>query len=329
MSLTQSFRKLAYRGYRGLHSRGYRLRVFVSRHVREATLATYHAAWPIIWRLTALIYAVLPSGTWPERAFRHVVFTRPWRTFHRRAYITELRDRYFEYIATFFYNYPIRKGHVIVQLGASYGDETARLARAVGKKGRVIAVEPAPENQASLRARFEDGKHPQVTVVPMGAWNAPGELRFLLGGEREHRLADLNAEHLSYEWWGVSDHLDEHRYRGSTVVRVDTVENIARAHGLDRIDFVLVETNGSELEVVQGIGAMLPHTRRIGARGHVERDGVPIHLAIAEFLQANGFSTKTNDEGMVLARRNRAATTSSEPAKTEVANAEQPAARAA
>lgn len=328
MSLTQTFRKLAYRAYRGLHSRGYRLRVFLTRHIQAATLNAYHALWPLIWRMTAWFYALLPAGTWPERAFRHIVFTRPWRTFHRRAYITDLRNRYFEYIATFFYNYPIRKGHVIVQLGASYGDETARLARAVGKRGRVIAVEPAPENQASLRARFENGEYPQVTVVPIGAWNTPGELRFLLGGEREHRLADLKAEHLSYEWWGVSDHLDEHRYRGEAVVKVDTVENIARAHGLKHIDFVLVETNGSEVEVVEGIGTMLPHTKRIGARGHVERDGVPIHIAIAEFLKANGFRTETNEEGMVCARRVRSISPVT-TVKPEVAKVEQPAARAA
>jgi hypothetical protein len=101
----------------------------------------------------------------------------------------------------------------------------------------------------------------------------------------------------------VTDHLAAHRYRGSTTVPADRLDNILRLFSLNHIDFILVETNGSELEVVYGMEAILPITRRLGIRGHVRRDGVPINAAIADYLTGKGFRTSITTEGMVLAEQ--------------------------
>src|SRR5262249_20837058 len=76
-----------------------------------------------------------------------------------------------------------------------------------------------------------------------------------------------------------------------------------RLFSLNHIDFILVETNGSELEVVRGMEAILPITRRLGVRGHVRRDGVPINAAIADYLTGKGFRTSITTEGIVLAEQ--------------------------
>ena len=139
--------------------------------------------------------------------------------------------------------------------------------------------------------------------MPKGAWKERAELEFFIGGEKEHRLADLAANTLTYEWWGVADHLHEDRYKGRMMVHVDTIDNIIAEAGVDRVDFILFETNGAELEGVQGMDAALSITKRIGARGHVMRDGVPIYRAIAKHLEGKGFETAITSEGMVLAQR--------------------------
>ena len=119
---------------------------------------------------------------------------------------------------------------------------------------------------------------------------------------------------LTYEWWGVNDHLDESRYRESVKVAIDTVDNILQPIARTRIDFILVETNGSELEVVQGMGQVLSIVDRLAVRGHVMRDGVPIYKDIDCFLRTMGFATKVTTEGMVLARRRNDKDTASTPA---------------
>jgi FkbM family methyltransferase len=263
----------------------------------------FYKAWPVLYRIVARLNTMLPATGQVRTWFENAVFTRHWNRFYRVAYVPENRDRFFEHILTFFYRYPIRSGDVVVQVGASFGEETKRFARAVGPAGRVIAVEPESANLSRLRETVPADEFPQVTIVPKGAWTEPGTLRFLVGGEREHRLADLGAKDLTYEWWGVTDHLNEPRYRGSTTITVDTLDNIIADAGVDRVDFILVETNGAELEVIKGLDKAVPIVQRIGARGHVRRDGVPIWRDIQAWLTQKGFVTSLTSEEMVLARQ--------------------------
>lgn len=271
-----------------------------SLYLDHQTIARY---WPHIFRRISWINDTLPGKGWMRQTFVRLVWTSPFEKFYRLAYLPEKRDVFFEHIVTFYYHYPIKKGDVVVQVGASSGEEAIRFARAVGPEGRLIAVEPEQGNLEKLRAKLPKSKFPQVSIIPKGAWKESGILEFYVGGEKEHRIADLAANKLTYEWWGVSDHLDATRYGSVTQVAVDTVDNIVAAEGLDAIDFVSFETNGAELEGVQGMTKSLKIAKRIAARGHVMRDGVPIWRAIEQYLKDNGFRTSVTSEGMVLAHR--------------------------
>lgn len=259
--------------------------------------------WPAVYRGIAGLNRILPTSGPVRDWFEHLVFGWHWNRWYRVAYVRENRDVFFEHIVTFFYRYPIRKGDVVVQVGASSGEEALRFARAVGTSGRLIAVEPEARNLASLAACFPKDDFPHVSIVPKGVWKEKGELKFFTGGEREHRLADLGAEELTYEWWGVKDHLQEHRYQNVTTVEVETLDSIVADAGLRSIDFVLFETNGAELEGILGMNTALGITKRIAARGHVMRDGVPIYREIERYLKEKGFETAVTSEGMVLAQR--------------------------
>jgi FkbM family methyltransferase len=260
-------------------------------------------AWPSVWPVIRSVDDKIPRNGLVRAVFDYAVFTLPWHLWYRSAYIPQTRDVFFEYILTFFYRYPIRPGDVVVQVGASFGEETMRFARAVGTQGRVIAIEPEADNLSSLRSKFGPNSYPQVSIVQGAAWSSSGALTLLVAGEREHRLAEISSEDLSYEWWGTDDSLAESRYSRTAKVAVDTVDNFLRPFILKRIDFVLVETNGSELQVVQGMNEALPITKRLGVRGHVKRDGAPIYVEIGRYLGDRGFSTAVSPEGMVLAER--------------------------
>jgi len=272
-----------------------------SRRVSQESL--FYRLWPALSRSIASLNRLLPATGALRRVFEYHVFNKHWNQWYRVAYVPENRDRFFEHILTFFYRYPVRRGDIVVQVGASFGEETKRFARAVGKQGRVIAVEPEAGNLVRLRQTVPSEQFPQVTIVPVGAWKEKGELSFFLGGEREHRLAELGASDLTYEWWGVTDHLNEHRYQGRTTIAVDTLDSIIADAGVDHVDFILVETNGAELEAVQGLKQAVSLVRRVGARGHVRRDGVPIYLAIQRDLESKGMKTTVTSEEMVLARQ--------------------------
>ncbi|WP_422026925.1 FkbM family methyltransferase [Pyruvatibacter mobilis] len=265
------------------------------------------ASWPSKWRWISRLNAWLPKHGLLRRVFDYYVFERPWARWHRFAYVPEIRDAFFDYILTFFYRYPVSEGDVIVQIGASNGEETSRFSKAVGLSGRVIAIEPVPDNVSQLLEKFPQDGSSNVTVVPKAAAKQKGAMKFLLGQPKEGRLAEIPGDNLTYEWWGVEDHLNHERYRGETLVQADTPQSILQDVGVTEIDFVLVETNGTELEVVEALVPLINRIKRIGARGHVRRDGVPIFQAMESCLKTNGMQTHVTNEEMVLAENPKAA----------------------
>lgn len=60
---------------------------------------------------------------------------------------------------------PLRRDHVVADLGAGPGYFSLRLARKVGPSGRVFAVDVEPAILSALRERVAGAKLPQVTPV--------------------------------------------------------------------------------------------------------------------------------------------------------------------
>ena len=68
----------------------------------------------------------------------------------------------------------VRPGQVVVDVGANIGCLTFQAARLVGDRGRVIAIEPNPDNVQLLYAGILMNAWANVQVCPCAAWDAPG-----------------------------------------------------------------------------------------------------------------------------------------------------------
>jgi FkbM family methyltransferase len=73
------------------------------------------------------------------------------------------------YEMAFVKNHLIASGDVVIECGAHHGAQTILLSRWVGNTGKVIAVEPIPENVAILRTNIELNGLENVVVVPEAA----------------------------------------------------------------------------------------------------------------------------------------------------------------
>jgi FkbM family methyltransferase len=71
----------------------------------------------------------------------------------------------------------IRRGSTVVDIGANIGYYTLLSARAVGWRGRVIAVEPDPDNAALLRENVRRNRLRNVTVLEAAAWRETTRLK--------------------------------------------------------------------------------------------------------------------------------------------------------
>jgi len=176
-------------------------------------------------------YADLPNG---GRVFLH----------HREDIgLVVLMSGGFERAETEFAIEQARPGTVAIDVGANVGMFTVPLALAVGPSGRVLTIEPSPENVARLESNLDLNSLENVVVEPIAVGDKDGELVLQLANDPGfHSTAEV-AESRS---------ADEHLR-----VRADTLDQVwLRAHA-PAVSFMKIDTEGSEDAVLRGAEQIL------------------------------------------------------------------------
>ena len=123
---------------------------------------------------------------------------------------------------------------VCIDVGANSGAVTLALA-AKATQGKVFAFEPGPEFFSRLEKNV--GLNPdlgsRVSLHNLGVGSAPGTLRWV-----EDIRSPGNA-------WCLAD-------RGGTEVPVTTLDRFFQANPVHRVDFIKIDTEGMEWEILQG-----------------------------------------------------------------------------
>ena len=182
------------------------------------------------------------------------------------------------------YSYPgfvaPEEGDVIVDVGAFVGEFTLTAAE-IGS--RVVAVEPDPRNVECLQRnvqRFEN-----VAIVEAAVSDTSGTETFQLGTDpTENSLLSP----------------DDERSSRATSVSVRSLEDICSEQGIETVDFLKVDAEGAEPEVVDGLGSL--RVRKIAIDSGPEREGATTTAAVEERLRDRGFETREN-ESVVFGKR--------------------------
>jgi FkbM family methyltransferase len=142
----------------------------------------------------------------------------------------------------------LRQGDVILDVGANIGLHALTAAKRLRELGggRVIAFEPAADCLAKLRAAAERNDV-QVEVVPAAL------------GERQH-YAELRAD----SRYDEADAGVRSLYGDGAVVQevpVIRLDDWVREHGLERLDVVKLDIEGSEVSALSGAAHTLTRLR--------------------------------------------------------------------
>ena len=130
-------------------------------------------------------------------------------------------------------------GDVMMDLGANIGDYTQLAATLVGSRGHVYAFEPAPENAAHLRHRFEGTVHVSVVEAAVGAHSGVAAFFLDRRNNTRHSLARGNV--------GKS---------GATItVPLVALDDYRRK--VPRVDVIKMDVQGAESDVIRGASGML------------------------------------------------------------------------
>jgi len=130
----------------------------------------------------------------------------------------------------------LRKGDIVLDCGANIGVFT-RVALDAGA-GKVVAIEPAPENIECLRRNFarEIGEG-RVVVYPKGIWNEDAELT--LHVDPHNSAAD------SFVIEREGSHAEQR-------IKVTTIDRLVEELKLERVDFVKMDIEGAEALALVG-----------------------------------------------------------------------------
>lgn len=138
----------------------------------------------------------------------------------------------------------LRPGMCVVDVGANVGYFTLLAARRVGPTGRVVAVEPSPVAADRLEAAVRENGIAQVRLVRCGLGRAAGEAVLY------DPLPDNHTPTM----------LGDPGTPGRTVP-IRTLDELAAAEGLGRIDLLKVDVEGYEPEVFAGAAGLLADGR--------------------------------------------------------------------
>ncbi len=134
----------------------------------------------------------------------------------------------------------VRPGATVVDVGANIGYNTVHAARLAGPRGRVIALEPTPDNLEVLRRNVESAQLENVLIEPLAAGRALGIRDFFVRGARS-AVNSLFAESC---YASVTDVLK---------VAVSPLDDVVKG----AVDVVKIDVEGAEIDVLEGMARLL------------------------------------------------------------------------
>lgn len=178
----------------------------------------------------------------------------------------------------------VQEGDVVIDIGASIGFFCLKAAHETGREGRVVAIEPEPRNLALLRENGHRNGFNNVVIIgkACGSHKAKVPL-YVKPGCGAHSLLPISSHRIEVE--------------------MDTLDNLAPELALDHVDFIKIDTEGSELEILKGAEKTLHSSDvklAIGAY-HTLHNGSFEFPEIFSWLTLRGFEIETKNNEYIYA----------------------------
>jgi len=161
-----------------------------------------------------------------------------------------------------------KSGEVFVDLGAHIGKYALQVARIVGNEGLVIAVEPHPENWQALLKACSLNELGNIVALNVAAFDRDCKLKLFIG--------DSSGRHSAKENRGL----------GYVEVEARAVDNIIEELNVKRVNWLKIDVEGAELEVLKGLQNTLT---TYGPKVIVEVLGENLK-AMLEFMENCGYT---------------------------------------
>jgi len=142
----------------------------------------------------------------------------------------------------------LAEGDVLIDVGANLGYFTLLGSRRVGPGGHVFAVEPGHRNRGRLEGNIALNAFDNVSVLPCGAWNEPGEATLQTGasGSGTATLGEI-----------TEDVIREER------VELAALDDLIPSEMDARVRLIKIDAEGAEYRAVEGMKRILANAPRL------------------------------------------------------------------
>lgn len=128
-----------------------------------------------------------------------------------------------------------KKGDVVLDVGAHVGKYALKLSKEVGEEGLVVALEPHPETFKALARGAALSPFKNLILLNVAAWNEERRLCLFIG--------ERAGTHSLKRDFGL----------GCIEVQAKPLDKILKELGVKRVDWVKIDVEGAELEVLEGM----------------------------------------------------------------------------
>lgn len=136
------------------------------------------------------------------------------------------------------------KGDTFLDVGAHIGKYTLRVAKVVGDEGLVISVEPDKRNYNLLIKNINLNRLKNVIPLNIAAWHTDEKLKLFFGPNTGE--STVKKEGNSYIW-----------------VKARALDRVLEELGCKRIDWIKIDVEGAEFEVLKGLENTLKRSNPI------------------------------------------------------------------
>lgn len=194
------------------------------------------------------------NGLWTRRAGRYFVPDSPTfeYTYDDFGKWKGIIDHYVADAEDFWLrHYQPKERDVILDVGAGRGEDTLAFSKAVGKTGRVVAIEAHPLSFAILKSFCMLNRLTNVTALQLALMDKPGKVR----------IVESNSSWMenAVEYGNPSSGID---------VTAGTLTEVCKQQGIEDIAFLKMNIEGAERYALRGMTSVMPRIRQICVACH-------------------------------------------------------------
>lgn len=170
--------------------------------------------------------------------------------------------------------YKINDEDIIIDCGAYQGTFTILASKLVGNKGIIISFEPDIDNYNKLLHNININDVKNVKTINKGLWSKNTELKLAVNNQGSSFFNENSLKSINVPVVSLDDQLGD--------------------LGIENVNFIKGDIEGSEIETIKGAKEILKKTNvNLAIASYHEINGAKTYFELEKILKTLGYSSKT------------------------------------